>query len=955
MLSTAADLSWIRSASPFGDQIRETSPPYGPSSRSTRAVVDDLVARWQTLARAESAVALAEGDALRPVLEQRIYRRLGYASFHDYCVEAVEMTPSTAKRRVALSRLADGVPAVRAALCEGRLSPCQALAIRPVVDAENATWWITLAARSTVSELHTVVRQIASEDAAAAAAAADDRSVGTRAAGAGDDGTRTAGGRETGAGETVGADGAGIDDLEVDGRRVSFEAPVAARLAFEEGLRSARLVLGYEAPRHACVAAMLAEASSSAALAPATSPVEPSFAEPDALPADPREQRIQRDLRDRLHRDARARLTRDLRARPSAPEVAVPFSGSDTHVGSAARDHAEGSADGSPEEVRSEVTPFVSEATPEAIGEAEDTLADVDLQLEEFAELLAEAPTPIDTTFPATFVERIEEIRTLAAPIRVLALRVLLHLEELAAPLHLGLPSHESMAVAVLHLAPRTHRALRSEARQLRRRPDLREAFLEGLIGASKLGLLRSIERGRSRAWLSRARCVTVRQLERELFLREKLGVLRDTLSREASARGAECDDEQPFLGQGGAAATATVPATATVTVVGVAGVHPGSDAAVSLLPSQVLDPLPLSGLDVRLVRILRQHGWTDTDLRTHLVRPGVCTDLEADAVLAAAAHATAAHDAAAHASAHDDAVLAAAHASAHAAAAHASTHDDAVAHDAAAHASAHAAAAHASTHDAEHGGADGQRGEDGHARSGYRNDGPGGCASGGGEHAEPDLTLDLTLDPAACPPLMRRLELLVDLALLAVCDDAVLVGSHLYPRGRQTLDLGGIGRADGSLGYDFCRISFWAPRELREDLDAFLDRVHARVGPLPPWAAFMILVRDAVDTWKRVDPKRKPRWWRIHERDQYLCQPPGCSKRNDLHGHHVELRSRQGSDEMENLVATCYGHHLHSIHEGHLQASGNANLGLRWVLGPKARRGHRPFRTYRGDLRVDT
>ncbi|MEZ4653855.1 MAG: hypothetical protein R3E12_09775 [Candidatus Eisenbacteria bacterium] len=195
-------------------------------------------------------------------------------------------------------------------------------------------------------------------------------------------------------------------------------------------------------------------------------------------------------------------------------------------------------------------------------------------------------------------------------------------------------------------------------------------------------------------------------------------------------------------------------------------------------------------------------------------------------------------------------------------------------------------------------------------------------------------------------PPALRscaRIELLIDLALLTVCDDAVLVGSDVYPRGRQTLN------PDG----DFCRISFWASSDLLEDLDAYFHRIQRRVGALPTWAGFMILVRDAVHAWKNIDPKRKPRWWRIHERDHYRCQPPGCSKRADLHGHHIRMRSHQGSDDPSNLVSTCYGHHQHGIHEGFVECSGNADEGLRWVLGPRARRG-RPFRIYQGDLRVD-
>src|SRR5690606_20232459 len=94
--------------------VRESSPPYGTSpERSPAEVARELVDAWQALARAESAVALAEGDTLRLLADQRLYLRLGFSGFHDFCVEAAEMTASTAKRRVAVSRLAAEVPALR--------------------------------------------------------------------------------------------------------------------------------------------------------------------------------------------------------------------------------------------------------------------------------------------------------------------------------------------------------------------------------------------------------------------------------------------------------------------------------------------------------------------------------------------------------------------------------------------------------------------------------------------------------------------------------------------------------------------------------------------------------------------------------------------------------------------------------------------------------------------------
>ena len=140
--------------------VRETSPPYGaPPETSPAELARELVEAWRALARAESAVALAEGDTLRLVADQRLHLRLGFSTFHDFCVEAAEMTVSTGKRRVAVSRLATEVPELRDALLEGTVSQCQALALRPVLTPESAPWWIAVAARSTVTELRAAVRQ----------------------------------------------------------------------------------------------------------------------------------------------------------------------------------------------------------------------------------------------------------------------------------------------------------------------------------------------------------------------------------------------------------------------------------------------------------------------------------------------------------------------------------------------------------------------------------------------------------------------------------------------------------------------------------------------------------------------------------------------------------------------------------------------------------------------------
>ncbi|HET9232983.1 MAG TPA: HNH endonuclease, partial [Candidatus Eisenbacteria bacterium] len=89
----------------------------------------------------------------------------------------------------------------------------------------------------------------------------------------------------------------------------------------------------------------------------------------------------------------------------------------------------------------------------------------------------------------------------------------------------------------------------------------------------------------------------------------------------------------------------------------------------------------------------------------------------------------------------------------------------------------------------------------------------------------------------------------------------------------------------------------------------------------------------------------------KILERDEWRCQAPGCTSRSKLEAHHIVFRSQNGSDDPENLITLCHGHHRHGIHDGYLRVDGPAPGGLRWQLGGGQLPGgtFRPTRTYRG------
>ena len=500
---------------------------------------------------------------------------------------------------------------------------------------------------------------------------------------------------------------------------------------------------------------------------------------------------------------------------------------------------------------------MVSAFLRDSMKRAQRTVEQVYEQLDCFRELLEEAPTEVDAADPASLVERLEEIRALSAPIHVLSLRVLLHLEDVSAARHLGVGTQKALAENDLRLSPRTFRQLLAEAWQMKRRPEIETAYLSGKVGVSRLRLLTSIEPHRLQKFLSRARRVTLRQWKRELRLHEKLVVLRDQLQRERQAQERFAERHQDVE----------------------RGVRRGPNhdrkdrPPVLVLSERDLDPLPGTDLDAKLACIVLQHGYVAQELERNLTRPGLCTPEEAASLIERARQVD----------------------------------------------------------------LQAFRGTDLHHTGGRASDDE-------DDHAAADEFEIYRRDPAANPILMRLLEVLVDLALLTVCDDSVLVGSQVYPRGRQSLNLAG----------DFCRISFWAPNPVIEDLDRFLENLRERRGPLPAWASFILLIREATDVWQQVDrSKKKPQFWRIFARDEHRCRTPACSKRADLHGHHIVFRSRGGSDDPSNVVTACYGHHQQGVHDGHLHCSGNANHLLRWVLGPRAKRGG-AFRVYIGDLRVD-
>ncbi len=64
----------------------------------------------------------------------------------------------------------------------------------------------------------------------------------------------------------------------------------------------------------------------------------------------------------------------------------------------------------------------------------------------------------------------------------------------------------------------------------------------------------------------------------------------------------------------------------------------------------------------------------------------------------------------------------------------------------------------------------------------------------------------------------------------------------------------------------------------------------------------------------------------RLLFRDRFMCCAPGCTRRHNLHAHHIVFRSQQGGNADENLIMLCSACHLRLVHKGYLKVSGTAD-----------------------------
>jgi len=123
-------------------------------------------------------------------------------------------------------------------------------------------------------------------------------------------------------------------------------------------------------------------------------------------------------------------------------------------------------------------------------------------------------------------------------------------------------------------------------------------------------------------------------------------------------------------------------------------------------------------------------------------------------------------------------------------------------------------------------------------------------------------------------------------------------------------------------------------PRGIRILLETALAAARALARKwIPESECLRMILQHFVDTWEPVLKQRNTLQRRVLARDRGYCQVPICSLAA-AQGHHIDYRSAGGSDEPENLVSLCAGHHLHGVHMGYVRVRGKAPDRLHWQLG---------------------
>jgi hypothetical protein len=199
----------------------------GPAEEPPHILAGRCLIALKALDRASARLTEAGAGFVRTFQDRGVHRAWGFPDFKDFAREVLQLSPRTARRRLALARAFADSAALRDAFRSGRLSACKVLALRPLAADAALASWVKWAESLPVRELEAAVGEVL-------------RQVRDRAA------------------ADAGGNGAAEDDAP--GADITFAAPYPAALVWDQAIESARKVLGFQAPPHLCVEAMLAEA-----------------------------------------------------------------------------------------------------------------------------------------------------------------------------------------------------------------------------------------------------------------------------------------------------------------------------------------------------------------------------------------------------------------------------------------------------------------------------------------------------------------------------------------------------------------------------------------------------------------------------------------------------------------------------------------------------------------------
>lgn len=393
-----------------------------------------LLGAFHRIRLAEARVTRVEAREIHDLRRTRAHAALGFSSFADLAREMLQMSPRNAHQRATLHETLAAWPAIEEAFLAGSMTACQALAIRPALAPETVPFWIGLSRQLTVEQLRRRVQEMLA-----------------------------------GAGVSV-ADS--MIDPDPPGDVISFDAPHAVVVAWEDAMEMARRVLGRQAPRYECVEALLSEAG-----VPPGQPGELPPGDPESVPPG---------------REAAAPTPPD---QPAGPGPDAP--------GSPPTPDAPGSL-----------------PSPSVIARARLTLDLVARELDQLDDLIESAPC----ADAHARVARLTALHQLGRPLRVLTARLLRDLRDSGAMDHLGYGRLQDFVERHLRLSARTARALVAESLLFEDRPELEAAYATGRIGASQaIAIERNTSISRMADQIRRAEQLTCRQFTREMRFLERL------------------------------------------------------------------------------------------------------------------------------------------------------------------------------------------------------------------------------------------------------------------------------------------------------------------------------------------------------------------------------------------------------------------------------------------------